>query len=110
MAGSTPAMTRRGRSLRQPALATPVVLALAERLATAFRHTEVEFLHVFVLAQRPRIAVEHHAAALQHVAVARVFQCHARVLLRQQKRNPLLRLEIADDLENFFYELRREPN
>src|SRR6266481_2885763 len=131
MAGTSPAMTdsqrhrrwvqwRRDRTLagpatwrkelRQPALAPPVVLALAERLAPPFRHAEVEFLHVLVLAQGLGIAVEHHAAAFQHIAVARVFQRHAGVLLRKKKGNPLLRVEVADDLENLLHELRREPH
>src|SRR5262245_11687388 len=100
--GSTPSLSlaltpfrRNPPGLSQPALAPPVVLALAERFAAAFRDAEVEFLHVLVLAQRLGVAVEHHAAAFQHVAVARIFQRHAGVLLRKQKRNPFLGIEIG---------------
>src|SRR5512133_1036120 len=59
--------------LRQPALAPPVMFAFAERLSSAFGDAEIELLHVLVLAQRLGIAIEHHAAVLQHITVARVF-------------------------------------
>src|SRR5262249_33527741 len=52
--------------LRQPALAPPVMLALAERFAPAFGHAEIELLDVLVLAQRLGLTVEHHAAVFEH--------------------------------------------
>src|SRR5262249_41503035 len=86
--------------LRQPALAPPVMLALAERFAPAFGDAEIELLDVLVLAQRLGFTVEHHAAVFEHIAVTRVFQRHAGVLLREQERHRLLGVEIADDREN----------
>src|SRR6516164_4263624 len=96
--------------LRQPALAPPVMLALAERFAPALGHAEIELLDVLVLAQCLGLAVEHHAAVLQHIAVTRVLQRHAGILLREQERHRLLGVEIADDLENLLDQLRREPH
>src|SRR6266513_1664222 len=77
---------RLGQRLRQPALASPVMLAFAERLSLALGDAEIKLLHVLVLAQRLGVAIEHHTAVLQHVAVARVFQGHAGILLREQER------------------------
>src|SRR5215469_8572462 len=89
--------------LCQPALAPPVMLALAERFAPALGHAQIELLDVLVLAQRLGLAVEHHAAVLQHIAVTRVLQRHAGVLLREQERHRFLGVEIADDLENLLF-------
>src|SRR5262249_7202113 len=75
----------RTTSLCQPSLAPPVMLALTERFAPAFGDAEIELLDVLVLAQRLGLAVEHHAAVFEHVAVTRVFQCHAGVLLGEQE-------------------------
>src|SRR2546425_1586082 len=80
--------------LRQPALAPSVMLALAERFAPAFGDAEIELLDVLVLAQRLGLAVEHHAAVFEHIAVTRVFQCHAGVLLCEQERHRFLGVEI----------------
>src|SRR5215813_13382709 len=86
------------------------MLALAERFAPAFGDAEIELLDVLVLAQRLGLAVEHHAAVFEHIAVTRVFQRHAGVLLREQERHRLLGVEIADDFENLLDQLRREPH
>src|SRR6185436_708086 len=63
-----------GMTSRQPALAPLVGLHVAEALALGAADAEVEFLHVLVLAQRLGIAVHHHAAVLQDVAVAGIAQ------------------------------------
>src|ERR671920_2467642 len=68
----------------QPALAALVALHLAERLAVTLRYTEVEFLHVLVLAQHMRKPVHHHAAGFENVSVGGVFERHVGVLLCQQ--------------------------
>src|SRR4029078_2537411 len=101
-----PTAARPGQRLRQPALASPVMLAFAERLSLALGDAEIKLLHVLVLAQRLGVAIEHHTAVFQHVAVSRVFQRHAGILLREQERNSFLDIEVADDLENLLHELR----
>src|SRR3989442_15144651 len=83
----------RSVKLRQPPLAPPVMLALAERFAATFGDPEVELLDVLVLAERLGLAVEHHAAVLQHIAVARAFERHERVLLGEQERHAFLGVE-----------------
>src|SRR6266705_5398998 len=67
--------------LRKPALAATIVLGVAERLASPARDAEVEFLHVLIVGERLGLAVEHHAAVLENVAVARVAERHVGVLL-----------------------------
>src|SRR5260370_38566557 len=99
MAGPSPAMTpidlglQKWALLRQPPLAPPVVLALAEGLAAAFGDPEVELLDVLVLGERLGLAVEHHAALLEHIAMARAFERHDSVLLSDQERHALLGAE-----------------
>src|SRR5258708_28037040 len=81
--------------LRQPALAPPVMLALAERFAAALGHAQVELLDVLVLAQPLGLAVEHHAAVLQHIGTTRVLQRPAGLLLPEHEPHRLLGVEIA---------------
>src|SRR5580704_14551376 len=89
----------------KPALAPSVVLDVAERAATLAADAEIEFLHVLVLAQGRGVAVEHHAAVLQDVAIMGVAQRHVGVLLGQQDRDPLAFVEVLDDLEDLLDEL-----
>src|SRR5450756_1362288 len=66
--------------LRQPAFAPAVMLAVAEGFAPAFGNAEIELLHVLVLGQRLGVAVHHHPAVLENVAVAREPQRHMGIL------------------------------
>src|SRR5216684_8690149 len=115
-AGVSPAvrktMTRHWSGARQlqPPLAPAVVLDVAERAAAFAADAEIEFLDVLVFAQRRGVAVEHHAAVLQDVAVMGVAQRHVGVLLGQQDRDLLALVEVLDDLEDLLDELRRQAH
>src|SRR5438445_104536 len=84
----------------EPAFAAFVVLGVAERLPLAFGDTEIEFLHVLVLAQRLGGTVHHDAAVLEDVAVTGVLERHVGVLLGEQEGYGLLLVETVHDLEN----------
>src|SRR5947207_14339429 len=74
----------------QPALAAAVALDLAIRLAAAdLVQAEVELLDVRVLRQHVRLAFEHDAPGLEHVAVIGKRERHRRVLLYEQHRDAL---------------------
>ena len=88
----------------------PVMLAVPEPLAPAFRNAEVKFLDVLVLGQRLGFAVHHDAAVLQNVAVARKTQRHMGVLFGQKKRNAFFLVEVLHDVENLLDDLRRQTH
>ena len=73
-------------------------------------NAEVEFLDVLVVGERLGVAVHHHAAVLQNVAVAREAQRHIGVLLGEQERHAFLVVEVFDDHENLLDDLRRQPH
>jgi hypothetical protein len=79
----------RGSLGQSQRIAPSVVLDVAERAAALAADAEVEFLDVLVLAQGSGLAVEHHAAVLQDVAVMGVAQRDVGVLLGQQDRDLL---------------------
>jgi len=59
----------KGLALGQPALAPFVVFCVAETLAAFAADAEIEFLDVLVLAQGLGLAVEHHPAGFQDIAI-----------------------------------------
>src|SRR5437867_3020712 len=62
---------------REPSLASPVVLHVAVALALPHaRQSEVELLDVLVVGDRLRVAVEHDAPVLHHVAVLGELERH----------------------------------
>src|SRR6185503_16996775 len=73
----------------QPALAPAVVLRVAEVLPSRPAEAQVELLHVGVAGQGRRVAVHHHPAGLQDVAVVRVAERRRGVLLREQEAHLL---------------------
>jgi hypothetical protein len=86
----------------KPALAALVVLDVLERAPPLAANTEIEFLHVLVLAQILGLAIHDDAAGFENVAVGGVAQRDVGVLLGQQERHALLLVEFLDDLEDLF--------
>ncbi|KAI1691008.1 hypothetical protein DdX_22163 [Ditylenchus destructor] len=90
----------------QPPLAALVALDVAEALAIRAADTEIELLHVLVLAQALRLAVHDDAAVLQDVAIGGVAQRHVGVLLGQKEGDFFLAVEVFDDVEHLVHDLR----
>ena len=73
------------------------MLDVAVRLPRAdLVHAEVELLHVLVVDQLFRFAVEHHLAVFHDVAVAGDGKRHAGVLLHQQDRRLLFLVDVLE--------------
>src|SRR5262249_1547009 len=88
-------------TLRQPALAAPIMLHVPIALPLAHPgQPQIELLDVLVLADRARFAVEDDPAALHHVGVLGEPQRHRGVLLGQEDGQALLPVEPGDDLED----------
>src|SRR6478735_8243317 len=70
---------------RQPALAAAVVLHVAEASPAARGQSQVELLDVLVGPERLGLAIHHHAAVLEDVAVVGIAQRDGGVLLREEE-------------------------
>ncbi len=95
---------------REPALAPLVVFDVPEGAPALAADTEIELLHVLILAQRLRLTIEHDPARFQNVSVFGIAQRHIGVLLCQEKGDALLLIQLSDDLEDFFDQLRCKPH
>src|SRR5687768_2510292 len=111
IAARAESLFKRPSELAQPPFAPAVVLHVAVGLALPDPgQPQVELLDVLVLADRLRVAVEHDAAALHHVAVLRELQRDGGVLLGQQDGHAFLAVQPAHGLENLVNEHGRETH
>src|SRR5262245_13706622 len=94
----------------EPALSAAVGLDVAEALAASGGEAEVELLDVLVIGERLALAVHHHPAVLQDVAVVCVAQRDVGVLLGEQEAHLFLAVQLAHDLEDLLDQLRREAH
>src|SRR5688572_31237784 len=111
IAARAASLFRRPSELAQPPFTPAVMLHIAVGLALPDPgQPQVELLDVLVLADRLRVAVEHDAAVLHHVAVLRELQRDGGVLLREQHGHAFLAVQPAHRLENLVNEHGREPH
>src|SRR5690606_5305974 len=84
-----------------PPPAAPVLLDIAIASPTAPRMAQIELLYVRMAKQALGIAVQHHAAVLQHVTVVGDPERHARALLHQKNADA----ELVANLHQTFRQL-----
>jgi len=85
------------------------MLDLAVVLAPAsLIQSEVELLDIFVLSHLRGRSIEHDAPILHDVGVICQLKRGARVLLDDQHRHAFLPINLADDVEDFMHQQRRQ--
>src|SRR5208282_1139096 len=102
--------TRVTRRSREPALASLIVLDVAIALPLLAGKPEIEFFDVLVLAKRRGGAVHHDPTVLENVAVVGVAKRDVGVLLGEEDANALALVELFDDPEDLFDELRGQAH
>src|SRR5262245_7170114 len=92
-----------------PPLAAPILLNAAIAPALAANLSEIEFLDLAVIAQPLDVALQHHAAVFQHVAMIGDGKRDGRILLDDDNSDAELAADADQALHQIFDHHRSKP-